>query len=211
MTATACPQCSAPIPHPRPNFCAYCGTSLPPPDSRAAATAEPRDPRELLAQMRLDPRFAQCMEFTPTVPGVTVGLISTVVFLVFFVGVCLFLSASITMVMGPAGVVPLFMAGVGVLAVIGIARKSSRFTKAPLVREPVVVVDERTELSGGGESSVRTSYYVTIELEDGRRREVETEGEVAGAVVPGDVGVAYLKSRYLIDFERLGTVSAGLA
>ena len=50
---------------------------------------------------------------------------------------------------------------------ITVCRKMRAIEEAPVEALPVVVVDKRTHLSGGGESMVRTSYFATVETERG--------------------------------------------
>jgi hypothetical protein len=87
---------------------------------------------------------------------------------------------------------------------IGIAAKGARFAAAPIRRELAVVVDERTQVSGGGQnSSVSTSYYATLQSRDGMRIEYGTYGWLAGRIAATDIGVAFIKGDRLVDFLTL--------
>jgi uncharacterized protein DUF2500 len=102
------------------------------------------------------------------------------------------------------GLVCLFFVAVGILVVASSMKKTAAFAAAPLERLQVFVADKRTEVSGGGgDSSARTRYFVTIETREGRRTEVDATGKVAGKAVSGDVGIAYVKGGVLLDFERV--------
>lgn len=77
------------------------------------------------------------------------------------------------------------------------------YYRAPIVRMVAVIVRDRTEVSGGGEnSSASTNYYMTLQSRDGIRAEYHTHGSLAGRLVGGDIGVAYVKSHTLVDFVR---------
>jgi hypothetical protein len=68
----------------------------------------------------------------------------------------------------------------------------------------VVILDERTQVSGGGEhSSATTQYFALVQRENGERREFACRGEQAGKLATGDIGVAYIKADHLVDFERI--------
>ena len=72
---------------------------------------------------------------------------------------------------------------------------------------PALIAGKRAHVrrrSGTGSGS--TTYYVTVELEDGRRNEVESRGRLYGKIAEGDTGVAHLRDRYLIGYRRLGRV-----
>lgn len=92
--------------------------------------------------------------------------------------------------------------GVG-LILYGIYRLIKLSTSS-LKRRPALVVDKRISVSGGaGSSSASTTYYVTVELDGGERRELESGGKLYGKITKEDVGVAYIRDRYLLDYRRL--------
>lgn len=75
--------------------------------------------------------------------------------------------------------------------------------RAPVVRVVAVVVDERVRVSGGGKnSSASTSYYATLQMRDGARRELGCDGALAGRIAAPDIGVAFTKEDQLVDFIR---------
>jgi hypothetical protein len=82
-------------------------------------------------------------------------------------------------------------------------RKGMAFAAAPITNELRVVVDERVNVSGGGDTSKSTTYYATLQDRSGGRTEYETYDWLAGRIAAGDIGVAYLKGRRLVDFARL--------
>jgi hypothetical protein len=79
----------------------------------------------------------------------------------------------------------------------------SGYQTAPLERRVVGVLDERTELQGGGNAMARTSYYITFLDEEGRREELPVVGKTAGEVTNGDVGVVFVRGGFALDFQRV--------
>lgn len=80
--------------------------------------------------------------------------------------------------------------------------KSYRVHAAPLQRSIGVVVDERMEVRGTRERT-STTYYVTLQFEQGQRREFAASADLAGRATRGDIGLAYTKLDRLIAFERV--------
>ncbi len=77
--------------------------------------------------------------------------------------------------------------------------------RAPLAREVAVVVNTRTQLAThrhDGRRHTTTSYYVTLQGEDGARGEYSVRAPLAGLVTTPDIGVAYVRGRRLLDFRR---------
>lgn len=92
--------------------------------------------------------------------------------------------------------------GVG-LVVYGLFRLI-KVSTSRLSRGPAIVVDKRTAVSGGGQSSpASTTYYITLQLDDSDRHELEVTGKLYGKITKDDAGVAYIRDRYLLDFRRL--------
>ena len=76
--------------------------------------------------------------------------------------------------------------------------------RGELKRVAALIVDERTDINGDGAGgAVQTRYFASLESEAGRREEYEVDGRFSGKAAPGDVGVAYFKGPYLVDFERI--------
>jgi hypothetical protein len=98
-----------------------------------------------------------------------------------------------------------FMAVIGAIAVNGMRRFGSiiEFRNAPIERQIAVIVKERTEVTGGTEHhAASTSYYTTLQLRDGTRVECRTYRSIVGRLAVGDIGVAYIKARTLVEFFR---------
>jgi hypothetical protein len=101
-------------------------------------------------------------------------------------------------------IVPLGMAAVGVFLFLTVRKKMQTMETAPVVALPVIVADKRTHVSGGGNNSARTEYFVTCELEDGSRKEYQAwDGNLYGRMAPQDAGVLYLRAEYALDFDRV--------
>ena len=73
--------------------------------------------------------------------------------------------------------IPIIIFGVFAFIIIkGISEWSSN-NQSPLLTVPAEVVTKRSRTSGGaGDSSARTSYYVTFEVESGDRIELRMNG-----------------------------------
>ncbi|WP_239711692.1 DUF2500 domain-containing protein [Paenibacillus sp. 19GGS1-52] len=69
---------------------------------------------------------------------------------------------------------------------------------SPLVIARCTAVTKRTEVWGGsGDTGASTSYYVTFELENGSRVELQVQSRVFGLIVEGDLGeLSYQGSRF---------------
>jgi hypothetical protein len=102
-------------------------------------------------------------------------------------------------------IVPLGMAALGVFMFLTIRKKMQTIATAPVRAVPVIVADKRTHVSGGGNnSSARTDYFVTCELEDGSRKEYQVwDGNLYGRMAPQDAGFLYLRADFALDFDRV--------
>jgi len=203
-----CGNCGAAVARLDARYCEFCGHELPRPAAPPpVAPAGPYgDVEARFAALQQHAELQRLMLQVPKVAGIGCGMVFTVGFFVVFIGVAVFMLG----VMGETGapgfmkIVPLFFIIAGGGAAIAMVRRMSNFSRAPLQREPAMVVGERTEVSGGGRnSSSSTTYFVSLEFPGGRRNEYRTQGPVVGKVSDGDVGVAYLKGEFLVDFERL--------
>ncbi|MHA6485036.1 DUF2500 domain-containing protein [Paenibacillus sp. strain BS8-2] len=67
----------------------------------------------------------------------------------------------------------------------------------------VTVVDKRTEVWGGsGDSSANTNYYVTFQLDDTTRLELQLRGDRYGLIVVGDRGQLTYQGTRFKEFQR---------
>ena len=100
--------------------------------------------------------------------------------------------------------VPLVFVGIGIWTVISGLARVAQIRGAPLDRLASVVINKRTDVSSGGRrDSATTTYFSTLELKNGVRRELRTNESLAGLIKPGDVGVAFVKADLLLEFLRV--------
>lgn len=72
-----------------------------------------------------------------------------------------------------------------------------------IVTRAVTVVDKRTEVWGGsGESSASTNYFITFELEDQSRFELQIRADRYGLIVVGDQGDLTYQGTRFKEFNR---------
>lgn len=123
---------------------------------------------------------------------------------------------------GPSGgfgfmfnLVPVFILFVFILVIAMIAVfvvNWSRNARAPRQTVYARVVAKRMDVSGSARMHAgdghphsmnsRTYYYITLEFDNGARREFLDVKNLYGLVVEGDVGYAAIKGDWIIDFER---------
>jgi len=203
-----CGNCGAVAARADDRFCAYCGTELPRPEPAQTVRVEVVGPfgdlDERFERLKAHPSYAQWMRRTPSTAGHAIGLYGGAIFAVFFIVVSLFITSMFGALAGPMAIFPLGFVAVGVFLLVKMLGRANRYTSAPLLRTPAAVLDERTEVSGGGKnSSASTPYYATLQPPDRLRHEFAADGRTAGDVTRGDVGIAYLKSDVLVEFQRV--------
>jgi hypothetical protein len=98
---------------------------------------------------------------------------------------------------------PVIFLIVGIGIVMGGISGLARLTGSPLERLPSVVVGKRQHYDTDSEGSGSTTYYITLQAEDGNRKEHLVPGKLYGQLERGDTGVAYLKGGFLLDFRRV--------
>lgn len=148
------------------------------------------------------------------------------VFFAFFIGMSLFIfvfalgmAGIFGLVGGRAGgplgsalsLIPLLMAIVplafivfGIVACRHMYQRMKSMETGPVEALAVIVVDKRTHVSGGGETSARTSYFATCEMEDGQRKEFELwDGKLYSLMSAGDGGILFVRSGHGLDFDRV--------
>ncbi|UVI30493.1 DUF2500 domain-containing protein [Paenibacillus spongiae] len=114
-------------------------------------------------------------------------------------------------------IVPVFIVIVFAIVIIGIVTNGARYFKnARSPRESVFarVVAKRMEVrnhtshhsngSGGMNpvNSSRTYYYITLEFDNGARKEYLDVKNLFGLVVEGDEGYAAVQGDWIVAFER---------
>jgi len=208
-----CSHCNAPVRSGSARFCEYCGAELPvlAPSPTAPGGLGPADVAARLAALDGSSDLPRLMRHTPSTTSHSAGMLVGVGVLVVFTVVALVMLVLFRSVADGIGfpgsgvltLVPVLIVAVGAFLLFKLVQRTRGFLKAPLERLRAAVVDERTEVRGGGDSGARTHHYVTLELADGTRRECLDVGRVAGEVTRGDVGIAYVKGEYLLDYARV--------
>jgi len=89
-----------------------------------------------------------------------------------------------------------------VIAVLRVARRSRLAKSSPVRRDEVVVLDKRTHVVTSGNGPTSQRYYVTFQLNDGRRLELEVTGPQSGLVVAGDRGTLEWQGPRYLGFAR---------
>ncbi len=210
-TLPKCQKCAAQASRLDARFCEYCGAEFPRPAAQPAVPSGAGG-----ASLNLEARFlalqehpdrVRLMAFSPEDAGKAGPL--AIGFMVLFMFAWVGIGGVITIGFGAVGpgpmvLFPIALVSFGVIAMLAAARRYHRFLSAPIIPQPALVVDERVQVSGGGKnSSARTNYHTTLEFPDGQRTEHETIAAAAVQACPGDVGVAYLRDRKLVHFERI--------
>lgn len=106
-------------------------------------------------------------------------------------------------------VIALVIGGTILYAIINGIRVWSNNNAAERMTEEARVLARRTYVSGGsGDSSARTSYYITFERGDGQRTELQVKDEEYGLIVEGDRGILSYQGTRFLGFERFRPTSS---
>ncbi len=92
-----------------------------------------------------------------------------------------------------------------IVAAVFIARAAQQRridANAPRLRADALVVDKRSEISGGGETPNSQRYFVTFEFPDGNRAELSVSGPESGMLTPGDRGILEWQGSRFVGFAR---------
>jgi hypothetical protein len=168
-----------------------------------AGRTEPGDPFEAV---RAHADYSSLMDLRPSSAGLYVNPVASVIAGVLFVGFGVIWIAFTSNGPWPSGLaaVGLLIVAIGVAVAIHGFVRIGRLLSAPVRTSPARIVGKRTEVWGGGtDTSASTTYFLTLELEGGARRELSTGGRVYGLVAEGDVGVAFTRGVSVLDFRRL--------
>jgi hypothetical protein len=219
-----CPHCGADNP-PTAAVCQYCGAHIPLPEraaklDRAEVFLRIKKSAEF-AQSNLPDRHARLPKHHPVQKMLLFGFFGVFIAGALFIFVMMLGMGGMFGLFGArarsAGggmlgllpmlmsIVPLGMAALGVFMLLAARKKMQAIATAPVVALPVIVADKRTHVSGGGNnSSARTDYFVTCELEDGSRKEYQAwDGNLYGRMAPRDAGIIYVRAEYALDFDRV--------
>ena len=201
-----CGNCGAAAARLAERFCGFCGHEFPREVAPAAPPSLHGDVPARLAAVRDSPAWDRARDETPSDSHVRNGLLFRMVFGFIFAGIGGVVAGGFVLsIIGiPFAVVPIAFVGIGLWISYDAMQKQSRFASARLQRVPALVVDERVKVSGGGKnSSATTNYFASLEFEDGSRVELQASGPVAGRIAQGDVGVAFVREKHLLDFTRV--------
>ncbi|MDZ4772416.1 MAG: hypothetical protein SGI72_04700 [Planctomycetota bacterium] len=196
---TKCPQCGA-RPRSSAKYCEFCGTQqplAPLADSPAVESHEQRFER-----LERDIAFTTSMQKRPSAAGPVANSAFAALFMAGFI----VLAGMMTFAFAPAGplmLLPLFILLVGVVLFLRTLGKGAQLATSELIAQPAIIAGERTRVDGGSDGPGHTRYFVTLEARDGKRTEFNATGSLVGRVKEGDIGVAYIKADYLLDFERV--------
>lgn len=206
-TARRCTQCGANPARHAARFCEYCGAELPRlPAAEPAGTTPFGDVAARFAAIEGTAELEELLQATPYVknPLGTASLVGSTVAAAFAIVVGVVVTIGMATAFPPLALVPLATVGLVLFNLGSTWIKSARFERQPLSRRTAMVVSTRTKITGGGrDQGTSTHYYATLQFPDGERRELEALEHVVGAVAPGDLGVAYGKGSYLVEFRRV--------
>jgi len=200
----ACPHCGAHVARLDARFCEFCGTELPLSDAAAASVSPVDQLQRRFSTLDAHADLHDLMEHMPQLPSMGVRTLFPAVFLVVFILVALGMLAPFAQAPMPFALAPLVFVAFGIFGLGTLISRATRYRQAPVRRKQALVADERVAVHGGGRnSSASTNYFLTLEYPDGSREEVRTSDDMTGRLAPGDMGVAYLKDRYLVEFRRV--------
>ncbi|HTM20032.1 MAG TPA: DUF2500 family protein [Kofleriaceae bacterium] len=189
-----CDNCGAAVMKGSGRFCTHCGGVLP--DAERISAYEFRTDEARFDEAERHDGFAQAMRHVPE--PAQGGAASVIGILVLVFGV--FWTIMALSMFPPMALFGIFFIGI---AFYGAVYKPMQLARAPLERALAIVVDERTSVSGGKDST-STHYYATLQLRDGRRCEFSCSGKLAGEITRGDLGVACTKlGKHLLGFARI--------
>ncbi|CAI6086210.1 DUF2500 domain-containing protein [Cohnella sp. JJ-181] len=101
------------------------------------------------------------------------------------------------------GLILILVVGMFLYAIIRAASTWTTNQASDVITSAATVLDKRTEVWGGsGDSSSSTNYYVTFELADGTRIELQVRGDRFGLIVVGDQGQLTYQGTRFKEFNR---------
>ena len=154
------------------------------------------------------------MQREPKIGGQVASAGCAVIFGCVFVGTAFFMTQAfdhtVPSIQGPGPfaffglikLVPLLILAVGIFFVFRTLTQTTKLVAGDTRRQPAILIDKRTAINGSGDNR-STSYYITLEDSDGRRREHGVDSSVMRLAAQGDIGIAYFKSDLLVSFSRV--------
>lgn len=179
--------------------CPYCGTHV-------GAERGPAERSEF--EFRIPKESAELRDLLNYIPSSLPARTGQVVMIIFGLVFASFAAFFIVMASRTGAplvfrLFPVIFLIVGMAIIIGGISGLARLTGSPLERLPSVVIGKRQDYSTNSKGSGSTTYYITLQTEDGNRKEHLVPGKLYGQLERGDTGVAYLKGGFLLDFRRL--------
>jgi len=202
MSVSRCSGCGAALSGDS-GACSFCGTGGP----VAAVAAAPPTASDLrterFARLRESRKFTLALAHEPTSTGPVSGFVMRIVIGLAFAGIATVMlnARGFREDRGAFTVIPVLFVLIGIGISIAAAMKWLSFAQARTETRPAIVVSKRIDVRGGKQS--RTSYFVTFDFERGGRREYESQGSTYGMAREDDIGVAYLRSEYLLEFRAI--------
>lgn len=202
-----CASCGAEAPRPAALFCEHCGAALP---ALEAPAPPPPDPfGDVAARFRAlasHPELARRLAQPPPVPELQGRFLPSLLLLLLLGALGTAASFVFLGLCPPVGFALVAACVVGVLVV---GRQLIRNALTPLSAVPALVVEVRARLQAGAEHSPSsTRHFVTLQLEDGSRRELEGYASALPDLEPGAMGVVYVKGERLAAFAPLDVRTA---
>lgn len=185
-------------------FCEFCGVELPRSEPAPVGSHSPfGDVESRFAALEGHAEFEHALSHRPQLQEPrALGVLGAVLLAALLLGLAMVLTAGFASFFPPMVVLPLFLVGVLLVSLLGSAFKRGDFERAPLEAQSALIVAERTRITGGREQTAVTKHFATLQFRSGRRQEYEVLDQVSGKLVPGDIGVAYTKARWLVSFSR---------
>jgi hypothetical protein len=106
------------------------------------------------------------------------------------------------MMQGLIVVVFVVVIAVFIFALVKRAGQYSRNQAAPEVSAVAAIVDKRIETSGGGDTMVRQTHFISFQQPSGERFELEVPASEYGLLVVGDQGTVSMKGTRYLGFAR---------
>jgi len=92
--------------------------------------------------------------------------------------------------------------GLIIFGIVKAARQAARNQASPEVTAVAAIVDKRIETSGGGDTSVTQTHFVSFQQPSGERFELEVPAPEYGLLVVGDRGTVSMKGTRYLGFAR---------
>ncbi len=143
--------------------------------------------------------FSAWMQHTPANPRI--HKLALLAFVLGLMVIGLLLAGGIATICAPLAFVPMILVGFGIYGLLRQFLQSSGADQAHLDRLPLLIVGERTQITGEGATTTR--YLHTVELRDGTQRDLETARNIIHRVQIGHMGIGFVRGTTLVEFARL--------